>query len=126
MRAVFKKDIFSYVALLCVAFLLLSLLNWRSEYYTLLRTVVFIGAVLVALKESKVLFTFFCFALVAYLFNPFIPVYLYRKIIWIPIDLICALLFLLQAFQIRKRPKPYVPYAPKKRKAKSYGRDKKY
>lgn len=126
MKAVFKKDVFSYVSLLCVALLLLSLLNWQSEYYSVLRIAVFIGAVLVALKESKVLFTFFCFVLVAYLFNPFFPVYLYRKVIWIPIDLICALLFLLQAFPIQKRSKPYVPYAPKKRKARSYGRDKKY
>ncbi len=32
------------------------------------------------------------------IFNPFIPIYLYRKSLWIPIDTITGILFLLIAF----------------------------
>jgi len=38
------------------------------------------------------------FLVILIIFNPFIPIYLYRKSLWIPIDTITGILFLLIAF----------------------------
>ena len=63
------------------------------------------------------------FILIAFLFNPIIPVYLLNKLYWIPIDIISGVFFLL----------PMIPNNEKKtdknldsKKAKNYNRDKIY
>ena len=44
------------------------------------------------------------FVLVLILFNPLFPIYLYQKSIWIPLDIITGLLFLIIAFYKKSKP----------------------
>ena len=46
------------------------------------------------------------FGLIAVTFNPIIPVYLDEKAAWIPIDVICGLIFLYKGFSL-KQPNNY-------------------
>ena len=91
------------ILLICVALLLLALAPLPIGYYTLLRIVVTIGAVLVVLKEYEKGFNFWVisFGLIALLFNPLIPIYLGGKGTWVPIDLIAAVLFFIKAIGLK-------------------------
>ncbi|MCW5516922.1 DUF6804 family protein [Muriicola sp. Z0-33] len=124
MQYVFKNDVFSYMALGCAILLLLATLPMPGIYYDFLRICICLIAIVLMIKEYKVLLVLWCFALVAYLFNPFAPVYLYQKALWQPVDIICALLFVSYAFKTKKK-KSYVPYSRNKKNT-SYGRDKMY
>lgn len=70
------------------------------EYYTFLRILVFIGATIVIYNflSFKQYYFSIIFLVILILFNPFLPIYLYRKSLWIPIDTITGILFLLIAF----------------------------
>ncbi len=124
MKYVLKKDFYSNLGIGCAILLLIAVLPLDSFFYKLLRIVVFLGAILIGSQSVKNPFVLLSFALIAYLFNPIAPVYLFQKLIWIPVDVICALLFLANTFQIKKS-KPFIPYTRKKI-AKSYGRDRKF
>jgi len=110
-------------ALCCFA----AIFKLPIEYYTFLRTIVSLGALLliyVWTKQKNYALTI-VFILVLILFNPLLPIYLHRKSIWIPIDIITGLLFLLIAFYNKKQP------AKKEEKAvevlpvrKTYARDR--
>ncbi|WP_394332528.1 DUF6804 family protein [Maribacter thermophilus] len=112
------------MAISCSLALIIAIFPLESIFYDLLRFLVFIGALLTAIKSLKKPFVLLSFILIAYLFNPIFPVYLYRKSIWFPIDVISALLFIANVFQVKKT-RPYIPYNRKK-PIKSYGRDKKF
>lgn len=86
--------------LICAGLLFLSLANLPISYYTLLRIVVTIGAVTVVVSEFKnrINFWIITFGLIAILFNPLIPIYLNNKSAWIPIDIICAVIFVIKSF----------------------------
>jgi len=94
------KTFFSFCALSCfIAILPLPLL-----YYTFLRIIVFIASGIVAYyfgrqKEFKWVIIF---GIILILFNPIIPIRLYLKSIWIPIDIVTGILFLLLVF-IKKK-----------------------
>ena len=79
----------------CASLLLLALIDLPIGYYTFLRIVVTIGAIagVITEFENGVNFWVLAFGLVAVLFNPIIPVYLGDKAIWMPIDIITAILF---------------------------------
>ncbi|KQM79045.1 hypothetical protein ASE74_00230 [Pedobacter sp. Leaf216] len=89
-------------ALCCFA----AILKLPIEYYTFLRTIVSLGAVLHIYSwiNQKNYSLAIVFILVLILFNPFFPIYLHRKSIWIPLDVITGLLFLLFAFYSKKAP----------------------
>lgn len=90
---------------ICGAMLLLALAPLPIGYYTLLRLVVTITAVLMAVmyyKQEKIIWTLI-FGLIALTFNPLIPIYLGNKDIWIPIDILVSFLFISQSF---KEPDP--------------------
>ncbi|MGM0408958.1 MAG: DUF6804 family protein [Bacteroidota bacterium] len=86
--------------LICSLLLLLALVDLPIGYYTLLRIVVTIGAVVVVITEFNNGFNFWVisFGLIAILFNPLIPVYLNDKEAWMPIDIIAAVLFGIKSF----------------------------
>lgn len=90
--------------LICAGLLLFALFNLPIGYYTFLRIVVTIGAIAVVIKEfdNGLGFWVIAFGLIAILFNPIIPVYLHDKEVWMPIDIISALLFLIKSFSITK------------------------
>jgi len=124
MKYTFKKDFYSYLALACALILILALFPLGSFYYKFLRIFVCLSALIISSQFIKTPFSLLVFVLIAYLFNPIFPVYLFQKFTWAPIDIICALLFLTHLFKIKKK-KPFIPYARKKT-TKSYGRDRKF
>lgn len=86
------------VSIICASLLFLAVLKMPIGYYTLLRVVVFIGALLTILSLYDKIIWAIIFTAIAILFNPIIPVYLYLKAYWIPLDIITGILFLLILF----------------------------
>lgn len=85
-----------YVSLICAITLFVAVLSLPIIYYTGLRVLVFIGALLIIIKHYKAKNYWLLFFIgIAILFNPIIPIYLYQKALWIPLDIIAGLLFLL-------------------------------
>ncbi|GGI56976.1 DUF6804 family protein [Winogradskyella haliclonae] len=108
----------------CAILLFVAVFYWPIEYYTFLRTIVFIGALLVMVSLRQKQFPWIlAFVIIAILFNPIFPIYLYIKAYWIPIDIISGILFLLVAFlkQPQKKSEKKV-----KKADKTYSRDKIY
>ncbi len=96
------KILFTFCALCCfIAILPLPLL-----YYTFLRVIVFIaaGVVVYYYGRQKEYRWVVVFGVILILFNPIVPVHFYLKSIWIPIDIITGILFLLLIF-IKKKQK---------------------
>lgn len=89
---------FILVFLLPITLLLVGLADLPGGYYTLLRIVVSIAGAIITVMEynvkEKINFWVVLFAAMVILFNPIIPIYLYDKDIWIPIDIITSILFL--------------------------------
>lgn len=73
-------------------------------YYTFLRIVVTIGAILVVVIEYRngINFWVLAFGLIAILFNPFIPVYFNNKDVWTVINSVTAVIFIAEYFRIKK------------------------
>jgi hypothetical protein len=90
--------IFKTVSVICAMTLFIATFNFSIAYYMPLRIIVFIGAALFAITNYKHLFILMTFCLIAVLFNPIYPFYLYIKSYWIPIDIITGVLFLLVVF----------------------------
>ena len=90
--------------LICSVLLLIGLANLPIGYYTILRIAVTIGSIAVVLKEYEKGFSFriIVFGLIAVLFNPIIPVYFHDKGVWMPFDLLVAILFIIRAFSYNK------------------------
>ena len=81
--------------------LFLGALSMPSGYYDLLRWVVFIAAIYVAYSnyESNETSWVVAFSIIALVFNPLSPLYLYDKFLWSLIDISAGLTFI---FNIRK------------------------
>lgn len=98
--------VIKYILIACSICCFAAILKLPIEYYTFLRTIVSLGALLliyVWTKQKNYALTI-VFILVLILFNPLFPIYLHRKSIWIPLDVITGLLFLLIAFYNKKQP----------------------
>jgi hypothetical protein len=89
--------------LICATLLLLGIANLPIGYYTFLRIVVTISAVVIIVNEFEngINFWVIAFGLIAVLFNPLIPVYLGDKSAWMPIDLIAVILFGIKSFTLK-------------------------
>jgi hypothetical protein len=83
-------------AVIAAVLLVVALGNWPYGYYQLLRLVVCGAGAYVAWVSyhSKYPWAVWLFGIVAILFNPLAPIHLSRAI-WQPVDLACAVLFLL-------------------------------
>ena len=93
------KFFFNFVQIIsvfCALFLFIAVLRVSREYYWILRTVVFIGALLVIIKNSNNYSWMLLFGLVAILFNPVFPIFLYKKLYWMPLDVLTGILFLIE------------------------------
>ncbi|MFS4431610.1 DUF6804 family protein [Chryseobacterium sp. S90] len=97
------KQFLTFCALCCF----IGIFRLPIEYYTFLRIIISIGALLVLYNtlSSKQRYFSILFIIILILFNPVFPFYLYRKSIWIPIDIITGILFLLITFIERKEQK---------------------
>ena len=88
--------------LIPAALLLLALADMPSGYYVLMRIIVCFASAIVAYgsykRENSLNGSAILFGLMAILFNPIIPVYLYDREIWMPIDIIGALVFVIKGF----------------------------
>lgn len=111
------------IAIICASLLFIAIFNLPQEYYKVLRVVIFMGTLLLLIEKFNNVQLLLVFLLIAFLFNPIIPVYLQQKSLWIPIDIICGLIFLLEAFYFtnKKVNKKFKPN--KKQKIKTYTRD---
>lgn len=91
--------------IIIACFLFLGIVDLPIGYFTFLRLITSIGAILVIVKEyqKEMDFWIISFAFIALLFNPILPVYLNSKAAWSPIDLICGVLFLLKSFNLKQR-----------------------
>lgn len=107
----------------CAILLFIAVLPASRDYYWTLRTLVFLGAILVILQNFSQPLWVVLFGAVLVLFNPIFPIYLYRKVLWMPIDIAVGLLFLIEV--IVNRPKK-IKQAPihSKKEAKKYERDR--
>ncbi|WP_027383389.1 DUF6804 family protein [Epilithonimonas caeni] len=85
---------------LCAICCFIGIFKLPIEYYTFLRTLVSVGALIILYNTLSFRQHYFSiiFLIILILFNPVFPVYLYRKSLWIPIDTITGILFLLITF----------------------------
>lgn len=123
MNATPVKTTIGVISILCASLLFMAVFDLPPEYYRLLRIVVFSGAIIVLVKNigynhSRVL----VFTLIAILFNPIYPFYLYQKVKWIPIDIVSGFLFLLNGFYQKKSNQK--PVRKIKTKRKTHDRDR--
>lgn len=88
--------------LIPAALLLLALADMPSGYYVLMRIIVCVASAIVAYgsykRENSLNGSAILFGLMAILFNPIIPIYLYDREIWMPIDIIGAIIFVIKGF----------------------------
>ena len=91
----------------CAGFLFLGVADLPIGYYTFLRIVVTVGAVMVMANEYEkgIGFWVVVFGLIAILFNPLIPVYLHDKSAWVLIDVVCGGLFIARGFTWKMKQK---------------------
>ena len=84
------------IYLLCAILALIACFNMPMGYYTFLRIALTLGALMVLYSEVQkdVNLLGISFIAIAILFNPIFPVYLYQKSLWIAIDIVTAILFL--------------------------------
>ena len=70
-------------------------------YYSFLRLIITIGALWVVVQElqKEVNLLVVSFVIMVVLFNPIIPIYLHKKSMWLPLDSISGLLFLIFYFR---------------------------
>ena len=90
-------------SLIAAAVLLGALGQWPYGYYQLLRFVVCGVSVYIAVMayQWQKIWAVWLFGFVAVLFNPLIPIHLSREI-WQPVDVICAILFIVMVFVLKK------------------------
>lgn len=90
------KPFLTFCALCCF----IGIFRLPIEYYTFLRILVSVAALLVlyiTLSARQHYFSII-FLVILILFNPVFPIYLFRKSLWVPIDTITGILFLLITF----------------------------
>jgi hypothetical protein len=98
-----KMKKIKWISIFCSVTLLVAVFDFPIEYYTFLRIVVFTGAILMIFSKYLKAHWIISFLIIAVLFNPIFPIYLREKSIWIPIDIISAICFLITGFIPPKR-----------------------
>jgi len=83
--------------------LLLGAVSVSSGYYVLLRFFIFGAGSFAAYKnyEGNQKNWAIAFGIIALVFNPFIPLYLYDKFTWLVIDIVAAILFILNSRMLK-------------------------
>ncbi len=90
----------------CASFLFIGIFDLPIGYYTILRIVVTIGSVVFIIDEyqttQNIDIWIILISFTALLFNPISPIYFNDKTIWVPIDIVCGLIFIIKALSIKK------------------------
>ena len=91
--------------LICSGLLFIGLMDLTIGYYTFLRIAITIGSVAVVVTELEngLNFWVITFGIIAIIFNPFIPIYLNDKSVWVPIDIFGGLLFFVKSFTLKEK-----------------------
>ena len=84
------------LSILSAILLLLAIANLPIGYYTFLRFFITVSAVIIIYndRDKGINYSNIAFGCIVIMFNPIIPVYLYEKNIWIPIDVFCSSIFI--------------------------------
>ena len=92
------------ISISCAVLLVLAIFRFPIGYYTFLRIAITLGAILILLEELKngLNLWVLLFGGMAMLFNPILPIYLYKKSLWIPIDIGSAILFVSHTLKDKK------------------------
>lgn len=91
------------ICLLCASLLFLAVAKLPLGYYNFLRIAITFGALYIVIREIKQrinLWVIF-FGCLLVLFNPIFPIYLYKKNLWIPFDIIGGILFV--SYYLKKK-----------------------
>ena len=90
-----KEKMMKDVAIAAAVLLLLAIAPLPIGYYKFLRISTTIGAVVLTIDSYKgqVNIWSIVFGIIAILFNPIVPIYLYQKDKWMPIDIGAAVIF---------------------------------
>ncbi|WP_394747090.1 DUF6804 family protein [Spongiimicrobium salis] len=115
------RNVSRTVSILSALALFMAVINLPREYYWVLRILVFFGAALVIVKNIEQTYWVLIFGVIAVLFNPIFPIYLYRKIIWMQLDIISGVVFLIE-LMLTGMPKVSEKIKPENQK--KYKRDK--
>lgn len=88
----------------CCVLLVIALLPLPGGFYTLVRIITTIGAVVAAVQNSKdgINIWGILFGILAVLFNPVIPVYLHDKGAWSLIDIIAIIIFVCYLVKLKR------------------------
>lgn len=115
------KVLFAFCATCCF----IALFKLPIGYYTFLRVIISLGALLALYNFLRVkdYLWLIIFVIILILFNPISPIYLYRKAIWMPLDAIVGILFLFITF-LNKRQLIKEPKMESIPKEKTYARDR--
>lgn len=91
-----------FLLYICSFFLVAALADLPIGYYTFLRIIIFISAIIVIYSEYEGEITgwILAFGIIAILFNPIIPIYLHEKSTWAIIDIAAALLFVVKGSKL--------------------------
>jgi len=85
-------------AIIVTFFLLVSFFSWPYGFYNLLRIIVagsaaYYAYILYAKKDVGL--WFWLFLAIVILFNPIAPIYLYDKDVWVVIDVLASIVFVI-------------------------------
>lgn len=114
-----------YFFLFCALCCFIAVLRLPIDYYTFLRIVIFIGAgvALYHLFRNKIYYWIAVFGFILILFNPVFPIYLHKKSLWLPLDIITGILFLCLNF-IKKKPEEKKDTLPLHKEPVTHTRDR--
>ncbi|MDE5432542.1 DUF6804 family protein [Elizabethkingia meningoseptica] len=115
-----------YFFLFCATCCFVAILRLPIDYYTFLRIIVFTGAAIAIyhLIRNKIYFWAGIFGCVLILFNPLFPVYLHRKTLWMPLDVITGILFLCLNFIKKSQPEEQKEIMPLPKDPVVHARDR--
>ena len=94
------------ICIVCATFVLMACFDLQVGYYIFLRTILFVVSLTIIVNELKQKKDFKAveFIAIALIFNPIVPIYLYKKSLWIVIDILTAMFFLIHGFKEKKQP----------------------
>ena len=103
MKQILEKRPHLIPCIVATVILLGALGDWPYGYYQLLRFVVCGVSVYVAFVAYgwKKLWAAWLFGFITVLFNPLVPIHLSREL-WQPIDLVCAIVFIVIIFVLKE------------------------
>lgn len=83
------------ISFICTFLLLLAIAKMPQSYYIFLRLIVTVSGIIVIARDVKNLQPVWLvlFVIITLLFNPVVPVYFYKKSLWLPIDIVAAIVF---------------------------------